>query len=98
MDDSLTVIIKSIPIQSLNDTGLILQAIASQILNDHQDNYIGHNGQRGQDIIHAIDLSEKEGRGEQGFYFTRLDKIGGEVDADSLSWRGVRDNITGIKN
>jgi len=96
VDDSLTVTIKSLPIQALNDTGVILQATDSQILSGYQGDYPGQDGQRGQDIIHANDLSEKAGRGEQGFDFTRLDEMGDEVDDDNASWRCVRDNITGL--
>jgi hypothetical protein len=96
VDDSLTVIIKPMPIQALNDTGVVLQATDSLILSDYQGDYPGQDGQRGQDIIHANGLSEKAGRGEQGFDFTRLDPIGDEVDDETSSWNCVRDNITGL--
>lgn len=74
-DDSLTVTIKPMPIKPINDTGVVLQATSSQILSGYQGDYSGQDGQRGQDIIHANGLSEKAGRGEQGFDFTRLDTI-----------------------
>lgn len=96
VDDSLTVTIKSLPTQPINDTGVILQATDSQILSGYQGDYPGQDGQRGQDIIHANNLSEKAGRGEKGFDFTRLDEMGDEVDDDNASWRCVRDNITGL--
>jgi chitinase len=96
VDDSLTVTIKPLPIQPLNDTGVILQATDSQILSGYQGDYPGQDGQRGQDIIHVNGLSEKAGRGEQGFDFTRLDTIGDEVDDQTLPWRCVRDNVTGL--
>jgi hypothetical protein len=95
-EDSLTVTIKPLPIQPLNDTGVILQATSSQILSSYQADYPGQDGQRGQDIIHANSLSEKAGRGAQGFDFTRLDEIGDEVDDDTAAWSCVRDNITGL--
>jgi chitinase len=95
-DDSLTVTIKPLPIQPLNDTGVILQATSSQVLSGYQANYPGQDGQRGQDIIHANGLSEKAGRGAQGFDFTRLDEIGDEADDDTAAWSCVRDNITGL--
>ena len=96
VDDSLTVTVKPLPIQPLNDTGVILQTTDSQIFNAYQADYPGQDGQRGQDIIHANGLSEKAGRGDQGFDFTRLDAIGDEVDDESSSWHCVRDNITGL--
>ncbi|WP_252732110.1 DUF1566 domain-containing protein [Paraglaciecola arctica] len=96
VDDNLTVTIKPLPIQPLNDTGVILQGNDTQILDQYQADYPGQDGQRGQDIIHANGLSEKAGRGEQGFDFTRLDEIGDEVDDENAAWSCVRDNITGL--
>ena len=96
VDDSLTATIKPLPIQPLNDTGVILQATDSQIFSGYQGDYPGQDGQRGQDIIHANGLSEKAGRGAQGFDFTRLDDIGDEADDETSSWSCVRDNITGL--
>jgi len=96
VDDSLTVTIKPLPIQPLNDTGVILQATDSQIFSGYRGDYPGQDGQRGQDIIHANGLSEKAGRGQQGFDFTRLDAIGDEVDDETVAWSCVRDNITGL--
>jgi hypothetical protein len=96
VDDSLTVTIKPLPIQALNDTGVILQASDSQIFSTYQTDYPGQDGQRGQDIIYANGWSEKAGRGEQGFDFTRLDAIGDEVDDETSAWNCVRDNITGL--
>jgi chitinase len=96
VDDRLTVTIIPLPIQPLNDTGVILQATRSQILSGYQADYPGQDGQRGQDIIHANGLSEKAGRGAQGFDFTRLDAIGDEVDDDTSTFSCVRDNITGL--
>lgn len=96
VDDSLTVNIKPLPIQPLNDSGVIQQATDSQILTEYQADYPGQDGQRGQDIIHANGLSEKAGRGQQGFDFTRLDAIGDEVDSEETTWSCVRDNITGL--
>lgn len=96
VDDSLTVTVKPLPTQPLNDTGVILQATDSEIVSDYQGDYPGQDGQRGQDIIHTNGLSEKAGRGAQGFDFTRLDTIGDEVDEETSSWSCVRDNITGL--
>jgi chitinase len=96
VEDSLTVTIKSQPIQPINDTGVILQATDSQIFSGFQADYPGQDGQRGQDIIHANGMSEKAGRGVLGFDFTRLDEMGDEVDDETLSWSCVRDNITGL--
>jgi hypothetical protein len=96
VEDSLTVTVLPLPIQPLNDSGVIQQATATGIFSTHQNLYPGQDGQRGQDIIHAHNLSAKAGRGDQGFDFTRLDAIGDEVDDPSQPWRCVRDNITGL--
>jgi hypothetical protein len=90
------VIIKPFPNHPLNDTGVILQATDSQVSSGYQGDYPGQDGQRGQDIMHANGLSEKAGRGVQGFDFTRLDDIGDQVDDETLSWSCVRDNVTGL--
>lgn len=62
VDDSVTVTIKPLPIQPLNDTGVILQASDSQVSSAYQGDYPGQDGQCGQDIIHANSLSQKAGR------------------------------------
>lgn len=96
VDDSLTVTIKPLPIQALNDTGVILQASDSQIFSTYQGDYPGQDSQRGLDIIHSNGLSTKAGRGAHGFDFTRLDAFGDEVDDENAAWSCVRDNITGL--
>ncbi|MEP2652814.1 MAG: DUF1566 domain-containing protein [Paraglaciecola sp.] len=96
VEDSMTVNVLPLPIQPINDTGVILQGSSSTIGTDHQGEYPGQDGQRGQDIINSNDVSTKAGRGQQGFDFTALDEIGDEVDDISLGWRCVRDNITGL--
>ncbi len=96
VEDSLTVTVLPLPIQPLNDTGVYQQVTNDQILNNHQNEFPGQDGQRGQDIIHINGLSAKAGRGQQGFDFTKLDEVGDEVDDPSQPWSCVRDNITGL--
>ena len=96
VEDSLTVRIKPLPLNPVNDTGVLLQANESQFGTAHQADFPGQDGQRGQDIIQANGLLEKAGRGDQGFDFTRLDEIGDEVDDTQLDWSCVRDNVTGL--
>ncbi|WP_239023988.1 DUF1566 domain-containing protein [Paraglaciecola marina] len=96
VEDSITVNVLPLPIQPLNDTGVILQATSTTVAEGHQADYPGQDGQRGQDIININDISTKAGRGQQGFDFTALDEIGDEVDDISQGWRCVRDNITGL--
>jgi hypothetical protein len=96
VDDSLTVTVRPPRIQPINDSGVVQQATAIQILTTYQADYPGQDGQRGQDILHANGVSAKAGRGQQGFDFTRLDDVGDEVDEDTSSWNCVRDNITGL--
>lgn len=96
VEDSFTVTIKPLPINPVNDTGVLLQANDIQFGAEHQADYPGQDGQRGQDIIHSNGLLEKAGRGDQGFDFTRLDSIGDEVDDAFQDWSCVRDNVTGL--
>lgn len=96
VEDSINVRIKPLPISNLNDTGVTLQASLTQNGTQHQPDYPGQDGQRGQDIISENGLLEKAGRGEQGFDFTKLDAIGDEQDETSPDWSCVRDNTTGL--
>ncbi len=96
VEDSLTVTVKPLPINPVNDTGVALQATTSQVGTLHQPDYPGQDAQRGQDAISRFGLLEKAGRGDQGFDFTRLDNIGDEQDDTSQPWRCVRDNVTGL--
>ncbi|WP_158967573.1 DUF1566 domain-containing protein [Paraglaciecola sp. L3A3] len=96
VEDSVTVTIKPLPIQPLNDTGVSQQANNSQVLSSYQADFPGQDGQRGQDVIYQNGMSAKAGRGEQGFDFTKLDVIGDEVDDPTQDWSCIRDNITGL--
>lgn len=96
VEDSVSVTIKPLPLQPMNDTGVLHQANENGVFTAHQGDYPGQDGQRGADIIHSNHLLEKAGRGDQGFDFTRLDAIGDEIDDTSLTWSCVRDNVTGL--
>lgn len=96
VDDSITLKIRPQRLQPINDTGLVQQATDVAIFSQHMGDYPGQDGQRGADIIYASGALEKAGRGEQGFDFTRLNAIGDEVDDTSLTWKCVRDNVTGL--
>jgi chitinase len=96
VEDSFSVTIKPLPINPINDTGVLLQANDIQFGAEYQADFPGQDGQRGQDIIHSNGLLEKAGRGDQGFDFTRLDNIGDEVDDAFQDWSCVRDNVTGL--
>lgn len=96
VEDTLTMTVKPLPINPVNDTGVIQQATASQIGTTHQPDFPGQDGHRGHDSIDRFGLLEKAGRGDQGFDFTRLDNIGDEQDDVTQPWRCVRDNVTGL--
>jgi hypothetical protein len=96
VDDSITINIRPLPLQPINDTGMIRQANDAAIFSQHLGDFPGQDGQRGSDIIFSNGALEKAGRGEQGFDFTRLDEIGDEVDDPTLGWLCVRDNVTGL--
>lgn len=99
VEDAINVVIKPLLIRPLNDTGILLQAsntTNTTTTSQHQDDFPGQDGQRGQDIIAANGLLEKAGRGDVGFDFTRLDNIGDEVDDSEQTWSCIRDNVTGL--
>lgn len=94
--DSITVRVKPLPQQPINDTGVMLQASTTEVGTAYQGEYPGQDGQRGLDIINSNGLLEKAGRGLVGFDYTRLDAIGDEVDNIDEPWRCIRDNHTGL--
>ena len=96
VEDEVTVRIRPLPLHPVNDTGVILQANATQVSTQHQSDFPGQDGQRGQDIIHFNNLLEKAGRGDNGFDFSRLDAVGDEVDDPTAAFSCVRDNVTGL--
>ena len=96
VEDALNVSIRPQFARPINDTGVVQQATDSSVTNSQQNAYPGQDGQRGQDIMALNGLWVKAGRGEQGFDFTRLDKIGDEVDDTATAWSCVRDNVTGL--
>ncbi|GAA0856706.1 DUF1566 domain-containing protein [Aliiglaciecola litoralis] len=96
VDDSISVRIKPLPLSSVNDTGVMLQASLTENGTQHQADFPGQDGQRGRDIVNENNQLEKAGRGEQGFDFTRLDAFGDEQDDEQTNWSCVRDNNTGL--
>jgi chitinase len=95
-DDSLTVTIKPMPQNFLNDSGVTWQANINSVGSGYQGDFPGQDGQRGQDALAINGLLEKAGRGKVGFDFTRLDNIGDEVDDTTQAWTCIRDNHTGL--
>jgi hypothetical protein len=81
---------------TLNDTGLSLNASNNQNLVAYQGEFAGQDAHNGYDRMASSGFSDKAGRGELGFDFTRLNQNGDEVDQNTLDWSCVRDNITGL--
>ncbi|MFQ3207096.1 MAG: chitinase [Glaciecola sp.] len=81
---------------TLNDTGVSLNASNNENLVTYQGEFAGQDAHNGYDRIASSGLSDKAGRGELGFDFTRLNQNGDEVDQNTIDWSCVRDNITGL--
>lgn len=81
---------------TLNDTGVSLNASNNENLTTYQGEFAGQDAHNGYDRIASSGFSDKAGRGELGFDFTRLNQNGDEVDQDTNDWSCVRDNITGL--
>ena len=96
VDDTITVALRPLPTQLMNDTGVLLQATNSAITTVQQNDFPGQDAQRGADIVAQNGFIEKAGRGVQGFDFTRLNSNGDEQDDSTTSWSCVRDNVTGL--
>ena len=80
----------------LNDTGVSLNANDNANLAAYQGEFAGQDAHSGYDRMATSGFSDKAGRGEQGFDFTRLNQNGDELDQETDDWRCVRDNITGL--
>jgi len=81
---------------TLNDTGVSLNASNNDNLAPYQGEFAGQDAHNGYDRIASSGFSDKAGRGELGFDFTRLNQNGDEIDQDTTDWSCVRDNITGL--
>ncbi|MFT6087834.1 MAG: chitinase [Glaciecola sp.] len=81
---------------TLNDTGVSLNASNNDNLVAYQGEFAGQDAHNGYDRMASSGFSDKAGRGELGFDFTRLNQNGDEVDQNTIDWSCVRDNITGL--
>jgi hypothetical protein len=91
-----TMLVQPQTLTRLNDTGVSLNASNNANLAAYQGEFAGQDAHSGYDRMATSGLSDKAGRGEQGFDFTRLNQNGDELDNDTADWRCVRDNITGL--
>ena len=91
-----TMLVQPQTLTTLNDTGVSLNANNSANLAAYQGEFAGQDAHSGYDRMASSGFSDKAGRGEQGFDFTRLNQNGDEIDQDTADWRCVRDNITGL--
>lgn len=96
VDDSISVAIRPLPTQLINDTGVLQQATDTAITTVQQNDWPGQDAQRGADVVAQNGFIEKAGRGAQGFDFTRLNTNGDEQDDSATTWSCVRDNVTGL--
>ncbi len=91
-----TMIVQPQTFTTLNDTGVSLNANSNANLAEYQGEFAGQDAHSGYDRMANSGFSDKAGRGEQGFDFTRLNQNGDELDQETTDWRCVRDNITGL--
>lgn len=91
-----TMLVQPQTLTTLNDTGISLNASNTENLVSYQGEFAGQDAQYGYDRMDASGFSDKAGRGENGFDFTRLNSNGDEIDQDTSDWHCVRDNITGL--
>lgn len=91
-----TMLVQPQTLTTLNDTGVSLNANNSANLAAYQGEFAGQDAHSGYDRMASSGFSDKAGRGEQGFDFTRLNQNGDELDQNTADWRCVRDNITGL--
>lgn len=93
---SQTMMVQPQVLNRLNDTGVSLNASNIENLVAYQGEFAGQDAHNGYDRMAASGTSDKAGRGELGFDFTRLNQNGDEIDQATTDWHCVRDNITGL--
>lgn len=91
-----TMLVQPQTFTTLNDTGVSLNATNNENLAVYQGEFAGQDAHYGYDRMASSGISDKAGRGEQGFDFTRLNQNGDEIDQATADWHCVRDNITGL--
>lgn len=96
VSDSISVMVRPFPVRLLNDTGITLQANASENTSTQQNAWPAQDGQRGADVININVELDKAGQGIAGFDFTKLNANGDEEDSDANDYSCIRDNVTGL--
>jgi hypothetical protein len=91
-----TMLVRPQTFTTLNDTGVSLNANNNENLAVYLGEFAGQDAHSGYDRMASSGISDKAGRGEQGFDFTRLNQNGDEIDQATADWHCVRDNITGL--
>ncbi|BDX06225.1 DUF1566 domain-containing protein [Planctobacterium marinum] len=95
-NDQVVVTVREMPATYVNDTGVTANVSNTGLINGSSHNFPGQDADLGRDRMHASDVLEKAGAGDEGFDFTKLDEFGDEIDASETSWSCVRDNVTGL--
>lgn len=81
----------------LNDTGINWYGSVNQnFLFTPPADFEGQDADYGQDAQAQLGVLVKEGDGNGGFDFTKLDENGNDLSASDTSWSCVRDNHTGL--
>ncbi len=81
---------------TINDTGISRHGSLDAVSFTYDPAYAGQDADYGNDRISLSGISDKAGRGDKGFDFTRLNTNGDQVDDENLPWECVRDNTTGL--
>jgi hypothetical protein len=84
-------------LSNLNDTGIVKctdGGLGSAV--EDCDKYVTQDADVGRDAAAREGELEKEGGGDGGFDFTKIDAEGNELPASADNWTCVRDNHTGL--
>lgn len=93
-NDNITVAINAKPLGKINDTGQTQCYNNSQAITCSDSSFAAQDAQRGRDFYAAV--VAKEGDGEAGFDFTKLNRFADELPDDASDFACVRDNVTGL--
>ncbi|GEK09398.1 Lcl C-terminal domain-containing protein [Pseudoalteromonas peptidolytica] len=92
--DNVVVDIEKKPLGKLNDSGQLACYDNNTAIACNSDSFSGQDALRGRDYF-ATQVA-KEGRGNAGFDFTKLNQFADELPDDATDFACIRDNVSGL--
>ena len=94
--ESITVIVNNYPRSVLNDTGVNECANFGDDRTCPSSDIPGQDADYGRDALARAGNIIKQGQGNAGFDFSKLDSSGAELANSAVEWSCIRDNVTSL--